>query len=94
MIIKTDIGTSTSEEQPLVPEYITDEDKCESEENKLSKKDMDESTEKELDASKVDATEKDKEKTEEIKLHTVENNGEKPEIELEHVPKKEVKVKT
>ena len=33
MIIKTDIGTSTSEE----PEYVKDEDKCESEENELSK---------------------------------------------------------
>ena len=46
MITKTDIGTSTSEEQPLVPEYLKDEDNCESEENKLYEKNTDESTEK------------------------------------------------
>ena len=90
MITKTDIGTSTSEEQPLVPEYVKDEDNCESEENKLYEKNTDESTEKELDKSKVDETEKDNEKTEEIKLHTVEHHEEKHEIEPEHVPEKKV----
>ena len=90
MITKTDIGTSTSEEQPLVPEYVKDEDNCESEENKLYEKNTDKSTEKELDKSKVDETEKDNEKTEEIKLHTVEHHEEKHEIEPEHVPEKKV----